>query len=162
LPKVVEPHELPSVVRVHAMVSVLLALLQAPVPEQVRSVRVRDCVPLVAHAEPPSHADQAPKVVLPHDTPASTKESPRQAALVPLQRSATSHDEAEARHTRDGPSNAQVPSVTAPCATLHASHAPPHAVSQHTPSTQLLETHSPGAPQATPLGFFAAQYVPLQ
>ena len=36
--------------------------------------------------------------------------------------------------------------------TSHASHFPPHALSQQSPSTQLPETHSREAPQAVPLG----------
>lgn len=53
------PHELPSVMRVHAIDSPVLLMPQVPVPLQVRSVRVRVWLPLVAQAEPPSHADHA-------------------------------------------------------------------------------------------------------
>jgi hypothetical protein len=35
-------------------------------------------------------------------------------------------------------------------------------VSQHTPSAQKLERHSPAAPHGAPSAFFAAQYWPLQ
>jgi hypothetical protein len=126
-------------------------------------VRVRAWVPLVAHALPPSHVDHAENVVDPQPTPASANASPGHAALAPVQRSSTSQPPAAApRQTRLGPSNAQVPSTAAPCATLQASHAPLHAELQHTPSAQLLELHSVAAAHAVPLVFFAEQYVPLQ
>ena len=48
----------------------------------------------------------------------------------------------------------QVPTVPA---RLQASHAPPQAVLQQTPSTQLPEVHSLAAAQAVPLAFFATQ-----
>ncbi len=54
---------------------------------------------------------------------------------------------------------AQVP--TEPV-TLHASQAPPHAVLQQTPSTQLPERHWLFAVHAGPLPSFATQLVPLQ
>ncbi len=57
---------------------------------------------------------------------------------------------------------AQVPSVDAPAATLHASHAPLQVVLQHTPSTQLPDAHSPAELQLVPLLFFVVQLVPLQ
>jgi hypothetical protein len=40
---------------------------------------------------------------------------------------------------------------------LHASHWPPQAVSQQTPSAQLPLTHCPAAPQAWPADFFGSQ-----
>ena len=51
---------------------------------------------------------------MPHVTPASVKESPGHAALAPEQRSSVSQALVAVRHTREGPSNAQVPSVAAP------------------------------------------------
>lgn len=161
---VVVPHELPSVVRMQACVSGVLTVPQlVPVPAQRRSVRVRVCTPLVAHAAPPSQVDHAEKLVVPQPTPASANASEGHAALVPEHRSSTSQPPpAAARQTRLGPRSEHVPSVAAPCATLHASHAPLHAVSQHTPSTQLFEVHSVPIVHATPLVFLAEQYVPLQ
>jgi hypothetical protein len=46
--------------------------------------------------------------------------------------------------------------------TLQASQAPPQAVLQQTPSTQLPEPHWLAAVHVTPLGFLATQVVPLQ
>jgi hypothetical protein len=159
---VVVPHERPSVICVHACDSPVSAALQVPVPVQVRSVRVRVCVPVVAHAVLPVQVLHAVKVVVPQPTPASTKPLLGHAALVPSQRSSASQVPLAVRHTRLGPSSPHVPSVVAPCATLHASHAPAHAVLQHTPSTQLPDWHSVAPPHTTPLTFFAEQYVPLQ
>jgi len=44
--------------------------------------------------------------------------------------------------------------------TLHASHVPLHAPSQHVPSTQKPDVHALAAPQLAAFAFFAAQ-VPL-
>jgi len=55
-----------------------------------------------------------------------------------------------------------VPSVAAPAATLHASHAPLQALLQHTPSTQLPDEHSPVVLQALPFPFLVTQALPLQ
>ena len=52
---------------------------------------------------------------------------------------------------------AQLPSAPA---TLHASHVPLHAPSQHVPSTQKPDVHALAAPQVAAFAFFAAQ-VPL-
>ncbi len=43
--------------------------------------------------------------------------------------------------------------------TLHASHWPVHAAEQHTPSTQMLDEHSPAVLQCAP-GFFFATHAP--
>ena len=160
--KVVVPHEVPSVVRTQACASPVFTGPQVPVPLQSGSVRVRVWPPMLAQALPPSQTLQAVKVVLPQPTPASAKLLPGQVAAVPLQRSSTSQVEAAVRQMRLGPSRPQVPLTAAPCATLHASQASPQAELQHTPSTQKFEVHSVAAPQVTPLGFFAEQYVPLQ
>jgi hypothetical protein len=125
-------------------------------------VRVRVCPPLVAQAVPPSHPLHAVKVVVPQPTPASAKLLPGQAARVPVQRSSTSQVEAAVRQMRLGPSSPQVPLTAAPWATLHASQVSVQAVLQHTPSAQKFDWHSVVAPQVTPFGFFAEQYVPLQ
>jgi hypothetical protein len=45
---------------------------------------------------------------------------------------------------------------------LHASQAPPHAVLQQTPSTQLPLAHSPAPAQLEPFVFFATQAPPEQ
>jgi hypothetical protein len=45
---------------------------------------------------------------------------------------------------------------------LQASQAPPQAVLQHTPSTQLPEVHSLLAAHVAPLDFLLTQLVPLQ
>jgi hypothetical protein len=45
--------------------------------------------------------------------------------------------------------------------TSHARHAPTHAESQHTPSTQLPLAHSRAAPQVVPVSFFAVQTPPV-
>jgi hypothetical protein len=45
---------------------------------------------------------------------------------------------------------------------LHASQAPPHAVLQQTPSTQLPEAHWLAAVHTVPLAIFGTQLVPLQ
>jgi hypothetical protein len=47
-------------------------------------------------------------------------------------------------------------------ATLHASHAFPHALLQQYPSTQFPLVHWPAAVQVLPFAFFATQLVPLQ
>jgi hypothetical protein len=60
---VVAPQDAPSVVRVHACDSVVEAAWHAPDPSHTWSVRVRDCVPLVAHVELALQALQGPYVV---------------------------------------------------------------------------------------------------
>ena len=57
---------------------------------------------------------------------------------------------------------AQVPSLTAPAATEHASHEPAHALLQHTPSEQWIDVHSWLPAHAVPLVLSAWQLVPLQ
>ena len=52
---------------------------------------------------------------------------------------------------------AQVPSVVAPAATLHASHASAQSVSQHTPSEQLPLTHWLEVVQVSPLALLSVQ-----
>src|SRR5690348_9727179 len=52
----------------------------------------------------------------------------------------------------------QVPTVPA---IAHDWQVPPHAVAQQTPWAQKPDTHSPLAPQATPVAFFA-QLPPMQ
>jgi len=47
-------------------------------------------------------------------------------------------------------------------ATLHARHRPVHEASQHTPSTQNPDAHSPAAAQVAPVDFLGTQPVPLQ
>jgi hypothetical protein len=47
-------------------------------------------------------------------------------------------------------------------ATLHASHAPPHAVLQHTPSTQLPLPHWLAEVQVTPLACLGTHAPALQ
>ena len=51
----------------------------------------------------------------------------------------------------------QLPSEVAPSATVQKSHAPLHALLQHTLSAQLPLVHSPAAAQATPLAFLGLQ-----
>jgi len=86
---------------------------------------------------------------------ASTAHGARQAATVPLQ---WPRPHSAAGSVRAG-TVAQVP--TAP-RRLHASHIPPHAPLQHTPSTQKPDAHSLDAPQASPGAFTAVQLPPLQ
>lgn len=47
-------------------------------------------------------------------------------------------------------------------ATLHASHCPVHAESQHTPSTQFAEVHALADEHTEPFATFAVQLPPLQ
>ena len=57
---------------------------------------------------------------------------------------------------------AQVPSTPPVLAALQASHKPPHAASQQTPSTQLPLVHSMGPPQVAPFICAGMQFVPSQ
>jgi hypothetical protein len=162
-PKVVVPQLAPSVKRVQLCVSVVLDGPQVPVALHVWSVRVRVWVPLVAQTLAPDEQTPQPVyVVCPQDVPASARASAGQLGEVPVQRSSTSQGLAAGRQMREAPSSAQVPLVGAPAAALHASQSPAHAESQHTPSTQKLDKHSPGPLQGAPRARLAAQYVPLQ
>jgi hypothetical protein len=66
---------------------------------------------------------------------------PVQAAVVPVQ---------AARRPWGGPTTGE--QTPGDPATSHASHCPPQAVSQHTPSTQWVLAQSPSALHAAPLG----------
>ena len=69
MPYVVVPQLTPSVGRMQAWLSVVLAGVQvALVPLQSWSVRVRVCTPLVAQPVPASQALQPLKVVVPQPT----------------------------------------------------------------------------------------------
>jgi hypothetical protein len=61
-------------------------------------------------------------------------------------------------HETRAPCGAPATFVHAPRlpATSHASHCPPHARSQQTPSTHWFEPHCQGVPQAAPFAFFGA------
>jgi hypothetical protein len=59
-------------------------------------------------------------------------------------------------------STVQVPLIEAPRATEQTSQAPPHAVLQQKPSTQLPLEHWLAAEHATPWAFLAVQVEPLQ
>lgn len=117
----------------------------------------------------PEHV-KVPALVVPHAFAGDVQALPQveehaafdgHAAEVPSQRSSTSQPLATGRHTWLAPSKVQVPSAEAPAATLHASHAPAQAVSQHTPSAQKFDRHCTAALQLAPAAFFAAQYMPL-
>lgn len=157
------PQLAPSVTRVQTWLSVAFAGAQVPLPLHAWSVRVRVWVPMVEQVL--AIELQVPHVVYvvwPQETPASARALPGQSGEEPVQRSSTSQPLAAVRQTREAPSSAQVPLVAAPEATLQASQVPAQALSQHTPSTQKVDRHSPAAPQGVPGGFFAAQYMPLQ
>jgi len=62
-------HEVPSVERAQPCVSTRITGAHEP-PEHVRSVQVRDCVPVVPHVpENPPHAPKPGHDVVPHDIP---------------------------------------------------------------------------------------------
>lgn len=81
------------------------------------------------------------------------------AAAEPVQVSATSQAPAEARQIVAAVKKVQVPMLPE---TLHASQAPPHAVLQHTPSTQLPDVHWALLVQITPLASLGKQLDPEQ
>jgi hypothetical protein len=98
--------------------------------------------PVPLHQSPAAHSASAAQVVG-HD------------ALFPLHRygvQAGLPDDATGR-------NVQVPTEPA---TLQASHAPPHVVSQHTPSTQNPLAHELPPLHAVPLTSLGTQWMPLQ
>ena len=85
----------------------------------------------------------------------------------PLQKpSVPQVDGAVAAHSLSGSvppvTGLQSPFVWPVLALEHAWHAPPHADSQQTLSTQLPLLHSPPTAQVVPLGFWATQVVPEQ
>ena len=85
---------------------------------------------------------------------ASVAHDAGQLALVPLHSTFPAHTGEPAVPALLGP---HVPSATPLCfsAAVHASHAPAHAVSQHTPSAQLPLVHCVPAVHAAPLASFA-------
>jgi len=154
-------HSWPTGFSVQACISLVVAAWQVPAPSQVLSVRVRDCWPVVAQVPDAPHIPQVPYVVVAHVTPEATFWSAGHASSLPEHRSSRSHASVAGRHTRDGPTCVHTPSTLAPRAAAHASQAPLHARSQHTPSAQEPLVHSAAALHGAPFIFCAAQYCPL-
>ena len=92
------------------------------------------------------------QLAAPHTVPAdhsSQLAAPLHTPVVPqLDASVVGHSSSGSVPATTG---AQVPSGAPVRALVHAEHVPPHALPQHTPSTQYPLAHSEPAPHADPL-----------
>jgi hypothetical protein len=135
------------------------------VPEQVAKPQAMDEQLVLAAASAsggqPSAAPSQTSVtsqgpaLMRHVVPAARFASGGHDARAPVQVSAASQALAAARHVTAAESKVQRPSLVAPVARLQAWQSlptlEPHDVSQHTPSAQNPELHSPGSEQGSPL-----------